>query len=347
MEDKDFAAEYVNAKLKILRKGLDNKELVEHDYEEEYVQINGIKQYFLHFPAQSDSVVLFLHGGPGYAIAYYGYKFKPKDKAFNLVFYDQRGAGKTQLKNHSTADEVNFEVLLQDLYETIAYLRVKYPGKRILLLGHSWGSTLGIEYVRRHMDTVDAYIGCGQVVDFKKEEMRAKEHLHKVISELGDEDGLTELAVCGDYPWNLEPETAMNEIQRFRLLQMRFGDSGFRGGDELTEIMLTNSPIFGEEDMDILQNYLYVNAHLIGETLASYSVEDFKKYSIPIYFVQGENDYQTTTSYVEDYFEVLDAPDKKFYCLKDTGHLLYLEEPDLYNDMIREICKRVEKCYAK
>lgn len=343
---KDYAADYVNKKLEVLDQGQLEKAVVS-GYEEEYVKVNGIEQYFLHYPADADTVVVFVHGGPGYAIAYYAYKFRPQNQEFTVVFYDQRGAGKTQLRNSSKAEEVTLENLIQDLDESVDYLKEKYPGKKIIILGHSWGSVLGMEYVKHHQDKVSAYIGCGQVVDFREGEMAAYEHLLRVIMEQEDAEGLEKLKECEGYPDNLmdvKPEDRMEMIMRFRNLQIKYKDAGFREGDEVTEKMLLESPTFGEEDLEILKNYLYVNSHLIGNALTVYSTKADKKFSIPIYFVQGRNDYQTTSSCVEDYCNSLDVPDKKFYWVENTGHLLYLEEPELYNQILNEICGRVREC---
>lgn len=345
---KDYAAEYVNKKLEILGQFDYDKKVVDGmDYEEEYVEINGMKQYFLHYPGNSDTVVLFIHGGPGYAIGYYAYKFKPEGKEFTSVFYDQRGAGKTQLKNPSKAEDVTFERLLQDLHESVTYIHSKYPDKKLILLGHSWGSVLGMEYVKHHQDTISAYVGCGQVIDFKKGEKRAYEHLLKAIMEQEDVEGMAELKKCEGYPDNLIPETAMEQIQEFRSLQVKYKDAGFRDGDEATEKMLLESPTFGKEDMEILKNYLYVNSHLIGNTLAVWSTEADTEFDIPIYFIQGRDDWQTPSVCVEEYCEIIEAPDKKYYEVENTGHLLYLEEPGIYNQILCEICERVKNCMEK
>lgn len=343
---RDYAAEYVDKKMEILEHQKFEKAMVT-GYEEEYVKVNGIEQYFLHYPAKdSDTVVVFVHGGPGYAIGYYGYMFRPRNEEFSLVFYDQRGAGKTQFRNNSKPEEVTLETLLQDLDESVGYLKGKYPGKRIVILGHSWGSVLGIEYAKHHQDKVSAYVGCGQVVDFIEGERAAYKHLLKEIMDSQDNQALEELKECEDYPDNLlriSFDKRMQMIQKFRLLQIKYKDAGFREGDEATEKMLLESPTFGEDDMEILKNYLYVNNHLIGNTLTSYSTSDFKKFNIPVYFIQGRNDYQTTSSCVEEYCDSLDCPDKKFYWVENTGHLLYLEEPDLYNQFLDEICGRIRE----
>lgn len=50
------------------------------DFFEEYVPINEIKQYFVHYRKDSDFVVLFLHGGM--TEAHFGYKNVLKDRMY-------------------------------------------------------------------------------------------------------------------------------------------------------------------------------------------------------------------------------------------------------------------------
>lgn len=62
------------------------------DYKEEYVNINGILQYFLHYKKKDGApVLLFLHGGPGFFEHLMAYKL---DEAWGdcvtQVHWDQR-----------------------------------------------------------------------------------------------------------------------------------------------------------------------------------------------------------------------------------------------------------------
>jgi len=61
-------------------------------YTEEYVLINGIYQYFLHYPSSQKEVVIYLHGGPGESSANYAHVLSPHYDFCNVVFYDQRGS---------------------------------------------------------------------------------------------------------------------------------------------------------------------------------------------------------------------------------------------------------------
>ena len=112
------------------------------DFEEEYLPINGIKEYLLHYKAsESKPVVLFIHGGPGLSESFFAYELqKHNNNSYTLVCYDQRGSGKTLIKNPQA--KFSIDILLNDLHDTIKYLKNKYNKNKIVLLCHSWGTVL-------------------------------------------------------------------------------------------------------------------------------------------------------------------------------------------------------------
>jgi proline iminopeptidase len=91
--------------------------------------------------------VLFIHGGPGAGFSkedkcYFNPKF------FNIIHFDQRGAGRSKpfasIKNNTTFDLVN------DIKKLLDFLKIK---KTILFAG-SWGSALALVYAIKHPETV-------------------------------------------------------------------------------------------------------------------------------------------------------------------------------------------------
>ena len=162
------------------------------DYKEEYVNINGILQYFLHYKKKDGApVLLFLHGGPGFFEHLMAYKL---DEAWGdcvtQVHWDQRGAGRTWAKNKAVPK--NMEQMFSDLEAVVLYLKEKYQVDKIILLGHSWGSILGSVFAMKHPEHVRAYIGSGQVVQMaeneKKEQLLREEtaRLRGRLDTLGD-----------------------------------------------------------------------------------------------------------------------------------------------------------------
>lgn len=91
--------------------------------------------------------VLYLHGGPGAG-------FNDKHKRFfdsrfhNVIFYDQRGAGKS--KPFASLHENNTQKLIQDTKELLDFL----GSRKVILFGGSWGSTLGLTFAIEHKEYI-------------------------------------------------------------------------------------------------------------------------------------------------------------------------------------------------
>ena len=69
-------------------------------YQEEYARINGISEYLLHYPASPEApVILHIHGGPGAPASVFSHRVEAFARNYNIVYYDQRGAGKTLRRN--------------------------------------------------------------------------------------------------------------------------------------------------------------------------------------------------------------------------------------------------------
>jgi proline iminopeptidase len=98
------------------------------------------------------SPIVVLHGGPGLDMNYLAADLTPLvtlPPGNRLIFYDQRGSGRSTLSSNVTADQ-----LVADLDA----LRVRLGLQRLTLLGHSWGAGLAVLYAAAHPDRVDRMI---------------------------------------------------------------------------------------------------------------------------------------------------------------------------------------------
>src|SRR6186997_3601790 len=95
--------------------------------------------------------VVFLHGGPGAGLVDdYRRFFDPK--AYRIVLFDQRGAGKS-VPHASLQDNTTW-----DLVADIERLREHLAVDRWLVFGGSWGSTLALAYGETYPDRVTGLI---------------------------------------------------------------------------------------------------------------------------------------------------------------------------------------------
>src|ERR1700691_5814898 len=97
---------------------------------------------------RDNPILLFLHGGPAAPEMPTSWTFEsPWEDYFTVVQWDQRGAGKTYASNDPKALAATMTVkqMTSDAEEVVRYLQNTYGKKKIFLLGHSWGSVLGVE----------------------------------------------------------------------------------------------------------------------------------------------------------------------------------------------------------
>ena len=76
----------------------------------------------------------------------------------------QRGSGKS---NTPAFDEntITYDQFIADGHQLTEYLKERFDTDKIYLLGHSWGTQIGIELVVRYPEDYYGYIGVSQVVN--------------------------------------------------------------------------------------------------------------------------------------------------------------------------------------
>jgi proline iminopeptidase len=118
------------------------KEQVELKVEEETVDINGVKHFIKKIGSGEPIVVL--HGGPGMFHDYLVPHFEKLAHDYQIIFYDQRGSGKTEFPQDTTSiTTANF---IEDLEGIRNHLNIE----KLNLAGHSWGAALAIGYGKKY-----------------------------------------------------------------------------------------------------------------------------------------------------------------------------------------------------
>ena len=90
----------------------------------------------------------------------------PWEDYFTLVQWDQRGAGKTYASNDPKviAPTMTIPQMTSDTAEVVRYLRERLHKRKIIVVGHSLGSVLGVALAQQHPEWMYAYVGVGQYV---------------------------------------------------------------------------------------------------------------------------------------------------------------------------------------
>lgn len=316
-----------------------SKESTMKKYQEEYVSVNGIEHFLLHYPKGPDApVLLFLHGGPGSFESLFAYELDEVwGNMFTHVHWDQRGAGKTLRRNKKTGMPKTVEQMLDDLHGIIGYLKQKYQIPKIVILGHSWGSLLGSLYVLRHPENILAYIGVGQVVNMLENERTAYREVMEMARKAGNQKHIQALEKMGDYPPS-DPELLLKLLPQIRKIQEAY-DNGPVSGSGLGEMLKTicRSPSFQWGDLVSFMRIMKVNHPLHLQMISFDLGASSSRYNVPVHYILGEADTIAPTSLGQKYYNMIDAPLKTLSVIPGAGHNPMYERPEEFAAALRAV----------
>lgn len=98
----------------------------------------------------ANAILLVVHGGPGSDVLDFrnyqkGKGFKEIEKSYLVAYWQQRASGQSigpDNKTYYTIDQY-----VEDCDRVVDELKTKYPNKKIVLFGHSWGGLLTSSYL--------------------------------------------------------------------------------------------------------------------------------------------------------------------------------------------------------
>ena len=303
--------------------------------EAKYVGIGGIEQWItIRGEDRNNPVLLVLHGGPGDATNPWGYAgFRSWLKMFTVVQWDQRGAGRTFGKNGpSLAQTITIERMTQDGIELAEWLRKTLQKNKIIIVGHSWGSILGVFMAKARPDLFYAFVGTGQVADPARSYAVAYDALLKKAESLEEPHAIRELKEIGRPPY---PDGRGYRIQRK-------WSNLFEGADAFIASMFGFSllaPGYTLRDVnDWIDGQILSAERLIPQTSALAATALAGEFAVPVFVLQGAEDFTTPTSLARSFVNSIRAPRKAFVPIDGGGHFAVFMKPDAFlNELIARV----------
>ncbi len=307
------------------------------------VSIGGTTQW-LQIRTQdfTNPVLLYLHGGPGSPMMPMNHSFQNGwEKHFTVVQWDQREAGKSYT-GKSSPHSLTIERYIADTLEVTEYLRKRFKQKKIVLLGHSWGSLLGVHAIARKPEYYSAYVGVGQVVHMMKGEALSYQYTLAQAKKRNHSAALKDLQAIAPYPDSMTTEKVL--VERRWLTEFGGAIYGETSPSIILGILLT-SP-----DYDLGDLWGFVAGSLLSlDTLwPQLTQADIErdlgfKYQVPLFLFSGRHDYQVPSSLSSTWFKKLEAPHKEEVWFEKSCHVPMYSEPARFTS---ELVKRVLP-YAK
>lgn len=295
------------------------------------IDVNGTRQWIsVRGNDRRNPVLLYLHGGPGAAEMVESYVYqRPWEDFFTVVQWDQRGAGKTYAANDpdAMAPGMTIDGIVRDAEVVIRHLMATYGKRKVFVLGHSWGSVVGVELARRRPEWLHAYIGAGQIADMRASEAQGYAWALAQARAEGNARAVRELEALAPYP-GAPGQLTIERIGAQRTWVMHYGGlawgrTDFTAFDRARKL----SPDYSDAELAAIdRGSLYSLTHLLPQ-LESVDFRRHTRFDTPMFLFNGRHDYSTSHRVAAGWFATITAPTKRAFAFEDSAHMLMQEQP--------------------
>jgi pimeloyl-ACP methyl ester carboxylesterase len=324
----------------------------------ETIIIGGVQQtILLQGENPTNPVLLMVHGGPTMPLP--GVSSKGRDytiitntrelvKHFVVVFWDQRGTGRSYHKNIAP-ESMTISQFVSDANELTDYLRQRFNQEKIFLSGHSWGSTISLELAATYPEKYYSYVGLSQIISWTENDKLALKWIKEEAKRRGNKKALQELELVGEPPF-------VESFQQWGVLrkwQRKFNTLIYTDKDVKHPGLLgVTKPMFQSKDYtlkDIVHSYyhgfkLIYTQSFIEELAQSNFLESVKEIAIPVTFIHGRKDFHVHGCLVEDYFKQLNATKgKNLIWAEKSAHLFHPDDTRIIEHYLIQELKHLFK----
>ncbi len=305
-------------------------------YDYRYVEIGSIRQWVtIRGENPNNPILLLVHGGPGSSYMMFNPLISFWEEHFTLVQWDQRGSGKTFSENGKDGSgTLTFAQIVKDGIELVEYLCSTLKQRKVILVGSSLGSLVGMLMIKERPDLFFAYVGTDQ--NSPDPNFETYEEQRKALIESEDKKGANLLEGMGKDSRNWRRED-------FDKLNQHLVKSIDQVPNMIMDLILPSlisSPDYSIRDIfDMFKGMSFSLDHLYDELMTL----DFEErvglnFEVPTFIFQGDNDILTPTRLAEAYFDRIQSPHKEFVLINRAGHLACFANP---NQFYKELVQRV------
>ncbi len=290
--------------------------------EEGFVRLGGLEQWVsIRGESCANPVILVLHGGPGNPLSPYAHTlYGAWESEFTLVQWDQRGAGRTFGRNPPAAGEaLGVERMARDGLELAEHLVRRLGQRRIILLGGSWGSVLGVHMARARPDLFHAYVGVSQLVHGVENMAASRDRVLAVAGAAGDRATVAVLEALGPPPWK-DPRSFGALRRAVRAYEARVVTPAPASFWIPSPAYATPQALAESEEGEDYSYLQFVGREGAGMASTIDLPRLGTRFEVPVFLVHGAEDLLTTPELARRYLDRLDAPAKAFVLVPRTGH---------------------------
>ena len=291
------------------------------------IDVNGHELGLLIRGHDTDNpVLLFLAGGPGGSeLGAMRNHLAALEENFTVATLDQRGTG-SSYPALDPADTYTLRSAIDDTVATTNYLRERFTTERVVLVGQSWGTILGVLTVRQEPGLYSAFVGVGQMVSPVETDRIFYTDTLAWARGHGESGLVTELQEIGPPPYTsmLDYETTLSfeqEVYPYDHSGNSEGAGGFSENFFVPEYTLVDQAHMLASFMDTFGT-LYPRIQDVDLR------QDAPTLDVPAFFVQGAHEAPGRSEPFAQWYDQLTAPTKEMVVFDRSGHRPLFEQPD-------------------
>ncbi len=291
--------------------------------EADFVRLGGVDQWVtIRGDDRANPVILVVGGvgadGPGTVLSPFLDAFRPWERDFTVVQWDQRGAGKTFARaGRQVGPDFTVARLTRDGLELTGHLRRRLGKPRIVLLGTGFGSTVAARMALAQPQAYAAYVGAGQIVAPRRDRERAGyERLLARATAAGDRESLADLKISG--PWAFRHPRDPEKVAAFVRVADRYhaANPPHQTWDVLT------APHWSLSDARAIQPGMAASEAALGRAWG----ESFEygglgpDFQVPVFVIQGDDNTDAPIAQARAWLAGLRAPAKGLVVIPRAGN---------------------------
>jgi len=310
----------------------------------EAVRIGGIDQWIeVRGQNENNPILLFIHGGPGVAFISMGSTFQdPWERYFTVVEWDQRGAGKTYESNDKELQRrtMNLAQMEEDTVEVASYLRTRFKREKIFVVGHSWGSMLGLWLAHEHPEMIYAFVGTGQAVSMQQNEEAGYRIVLEAARNRNNEQAIRELEGVAPYPPAVPDMNRTATVRNWEstLLGPPPSETSFTNMKRILRTVISAPEYSIADDIGFVRGSTFSLQVMMPQMMAFDLTKFGPDFREPLFFFEGRMDPYCPGSVIADYMKTIHAPQKEIVWFENSGHFPFYEERQKFTE---ELVQRV------
>ena len=299
----------------------------------EPLTIGGVRQWVLMRGRSADSPLLLkVHGGPGQAeMATVGLNGL-LEADFVVIEWDQRGSGKSAASIRP-AGAMTMGQFVDDTIELTEHLIQRFGKRQLIIVGHSWGSILGLMAVQRRPDLYSAFVSTGLIANFAEGQQVAYRFLLAESQRRRNRKALAELTGLG-----VPPYAGADGIAKWKRCARWLGEFGaaWHSSEKFNRVgwMLASIEYSWPEKVRFNRAAARSFDLLYADLLSANLSEAVPQIKVPVFFAEGRYDQMAPVEVAERYFFSLIAPRKEWVVFENSAHFPHWEERERFHTLL-------------